>query len=132
MFFGLNEVYLEVVSRYRYIQQARKVRMLEELQGRIFKGERISYHRMLAESVELLHSLKFEIVSYFDTLVETAIDICESILNDRYLVRTYIEKQEEILTPAGLEVKKNYGRLIALIDELRAIRKSRKETLPAA
>ena len=127
VFSGMNELYLEVVARYRYIQQARKVRVLEELHNRRFRGERISYHKMLAESVALLHELKFEIVSYFAQLVETAIAIGESMLNNRYLARTYLEKPEDALTPAGIELKKNYGRLVTLIDELKAIRKSRKE-----
>ena len=123
----MNELYLEVIGRYSYIQQARKIRVLEELQARTLRGVRISYNRMLLESVALLHSLKFEIVSYFDTLVGTVIAIGDGILNDSYLRRTYIDKPDEALTAQGLEVKKNYGKLVALIDHFKAIRKSKQE-----
>ncbi len=128
VFLDLQDLHLEVATRYRYIQQARKVRMLEDLHGRMYKGERIPYSKMLTESVALLRELKFEIVSYFPGLVTTAIIIGESMLNNRYMLRTYIEKQEDALSPTGIEIKKNYGRLVTLIDELRAIQKSRKDT----
>lgn len=126
-FNGLQELRLEVLSKYSYIVQARTVRVLEELQERNFKGERIGYARMLAEAVALLHGLKFEIVNYFDSLVSTVIAIGDCILNDRYLLRSYIEKADDALTPKGLEIKRNYGKLVSLLDDLRAIRKSRAE-----
>ena len=126
-FAGLSDLHQEVLARYRYIQQARKVRVLEDLHERNFKGERIGYGQMLAEATQLLHSLKFEIVSYFDSLVATVISIGESMLGDRYLQRMYIEKSDEQLTRNGLEIKKNYGKLVTLIDDFKAIRKSRTE-----
>lgn len=126
----LNELYLEVKSRYSYIVQARKVRLLEDLRQREYRGARIGYNQMLDESVRLLHSLKFEIVDYFDSLVGTVLAIGESILNDRYLIRNYIEKTDDELTQNGLEIKRNYGRLVALLDDFRAIRKSRAEKSP--
>ena len=127
LFMGMHELYQEVISRYSYIHQARKVRVLEDLHERSFKGARISYNQMLVEAVALLHSLKFEIVSYFDSLVATVIYIGESMLNDRYLLRTYIEKHDDNLTQNGLEIKRTYGKLVALIDDFKAIRKSRTE-----
>ena len=126
-FSGKHELYQEVVTRYSYIQQARKVRVLEDLHDRNVKGERIGYGQMLVEAVSLLHSLKFEIVSYFDSLVATVIVIGESILSDRYLVRTYVEKGDDQLTRNGLEIKKTYGKLVALIDDFKSIRKSRTD-----
>lgn len=127
-FAGLNEIKQEVRQRYSYILQARKVRQLEDLQDRECKGVRIGYAKMLSEAVALLHELKFEIVSYFDTLVNTVIAIGESMLNDRYLVRTYIEKPDEALTQNGLEIKRNYGKLVSLIDDFKSIRKMRAES----
>lgn len=127
LFSGMYELYQEAVTRYSYIHQARKVRVLEELHERTFKGERIGYAQMLSESVELLQSLKFEIVSYFDSLVSTVIAIGETMLNDRYLLKRYIEKPEEQLTQNGLEIKKSYGRLVTLIDDFKSIRKTRTE-----
>ncbi len=126
-FRGLNDLYLEVKSRYSYIAQARKVHLLEGLRQREQKGVRISYGQMLEESVRLLHSLKFEIVDYFDSLVGTVIAIGESMLNDRYLIRKYIEKGDDGLTQKGLEIKRNYGKLVALLDDFKAIRRLRAE-----
>ncbi len=128
LFVGLNELYQEVVGRYSFIQQARKVRLLEELKDRSLRGERISYNRMLVEAVSLLHSLKFEIVSYFDSLVGAVISRGDTILNDAYLLRTYINKPDDALTANGLEIKKNYGKLVALLDDFKAIRKSKQDT----
>ncbi|MDL2216381.1 hypothetical protein LJB81_01445 [Desulfovibrio sp. OttesenSCG-928-M14] len=129
-FNGHNDLFHEVRSKYSYILQARKVRILEDLQARHYKGERIGYNKMLAETVTILHSLKFEIVSYFDSLVSTVIAIGESMLNDRYLVRTYIEKTDDGLTQNGLEIKRNYGKLVSLIDDFKSIRQMRAE-IPA-
>lgn len=130
-FSGLNDLYAELKSRYSYIVQARKVRMLEELRAREYKGARIGYNQMLDEAVALLHSLKFEIVDYFDSLVATVIAIGESMLNDRYLIRTYVEKTDDELTQSGLEIKRNYGKLVALLDDFKSIRKSRAPALTA-
>jgi hypothetical protein len=124
-FSGLNEYYQETLSRYNYILQARKVRALEDLLERNLKGRHINYGEMLGACVSLLHTLKFEIVDYFDSLVSTVIAIGESILNNRYLIRSYIDKNESELTQNGLEIRRNYGKLVALIDEFKSIRKLR-------
>lgn len=127
VFGSMHELYQEVWSKYSYIQQARKVRYLEDIQDRVYKGERISYGTMLREAVELLRNLKFEIVSYFDQLVASVIAIGESMLNDRYLVKNYVDKRDEELTQYGRDIKRLYGKLVSLIDEFRAIRRSRKD-----
>ena len=126
-FSGFQELRHEVLSRYSYILQARKVRVLEELHEREYRGAHIGYGKMLSEAVELMHALKFEIVNYFDSLVNTVIVIAESMLNDRYLVRSYIEKPDDELTQNGLEIKRNYGKLVSLLDEFKAIRRLRSE-----
>lgn len=126
-FINLNELYQEVFSKYSYIQQARKIRLLEDLATRVYKGKRIGYGQMLEETVELLHALKFEIVNYFDSLVDTVIKITEDILNDRYLRRTYIEPKDSELTPRQLVVRRNYGKLVSILDEFKAIRRARQE-----
>ncbi len=128
-FDSLRDLHHEVVEKYNYIQQARKVRLLEDLRDRNVKGERITYLTMLREMVSNLHDLKFEIVSYFDTLVANIITIGEAVLNDAYLRRTYIEKKDDALSKQGMEIRKQYGRLVSLIDEFKAIRKARMDTL---
>jgi len=128
-FGSLRDLHHEVIEKYNYIQQARKVRLLEDLRDRNSKFGRLSYQAMLVNVVAELHDLKFEVVSYFDTLVTSIITIGESILNDRYLLTNYIEKKDENLTARGLEIKKNYRKLVSQIDEFKAIRKARTEML---
>ena len=124
----LKDLRNEVIDRYSYILQARTIRLLEELAEREMHGKKIAYGPMLKMVVNILHALKFEIVNYFDSLVVTAISIGENILNDRYLRRKYIERAEDELTPNGMEIRKDYGKLISLIDELQAIRKAKKDS----
>jgi hypothetical protein len=126
-FTSLRDVYQEVWSKYSYIQQARKVKFLEDLQDRNYKGERLSYLRMLSLFTEVLNDLKFEIVNYFDALVERVLSLGDMILNDRYLLQHYIRKKDLDLSPYGLSVKKTYGRLVSLLDEFRSIRKIKRE-----
>ncbi|WP_299394628.1 hypothetical protein [uncultured Desulfovibrio sp.] len=124
-FDALRDLHREVCSKFSYIQQARRVRILEDLSGRQLKGERIGYRRMLRAALELLNELKFEIVNFFPELVDDIVENVEKILSDRYLCRTYIDVPEETLTKAGLEIRKNYGRLVALQDGFKAVRKAR-------
>ena len=73
----------------------------------------------------LLNELQFEIVNFFPALVDDIINCLERILGDRYLQRTYLEPPEDSLTPAGQEIRKNYGRLVALQDGFKAVRRAR-------
>lgn len=124
----VNELYQEVWAKYSYIQQARKVQLLENVQHRSLKGKHINYLEMLEYTTDTLHDLKFEIVNYFDQLVQTVIGIGENILSDSYLVRTYIKQKDENLTKYGQDIKKQYGRLVSLLDEFKSIRKSRADS----
>lgn len=126
-FSGLRELYQEVWSKYNYIQQARKVKTLEDLQDRKYKGETLSYLQMLSLFTEILNDLKFEIVNYFDNLVERVLSLGGMILNDSYLMRNYIRKKDIELSAYGQSVKKTYGRLVSLLDEFSSIRKAKKE-----
>ena len=125
MFEGLRELYQDVCTRFSYIQQARRVRILEDLCGRTCKGVHITYRQMMREAVGLLNELKFEIVNFFPALVDAVIECVEKILRDRYLQRQYLDVPEDSLTPAGLEIRKNYGRLVSLLDGFKAVRKAR-------
>ncbi len=126
-FDSMRELYQEVWSKYNYIQQARKVKVLEDLQDRDYKGEKLTYLRMLSLFTEILNDLKFEIVNYFDPLVERVLSLGDMILNDRYLLRHYIRKKDTELTEYGASVRKTYGRLVALLDEFRSIRKAKMD-----
>lgn len=121
----LSDLYQEVWSKYSFIQQARKLKTLEDLKERKYRGKTISYLEMLKTMTGIMNDLKFEIVNYFDKLVETTLNIGDRVLNDAYLRRTYVSKTDEELTDYGLEVKKLYGRLVVILDEFRSIRKSR-------
>lgn len=117
----------EVVVKYSHIKQARKIRELEDLAQRMHKGRRITYATMLKLATELIGDLKFEFANYFESLTVKAIFFSESILNDRYLIRTYIIPAEEHLTKNGQIIRKLYRRLVSLVDELKAIRKMKAE-----
>ncbi len=121
-----NELLREVTGKYAYIRQARQVRFLEDILSRNYRGEHLGYGRMLAEAAALLHDLKFDLANYFDPLVENIIHHTAALLDNKYLRRTYIDREERELTPNGLEIRKNYRKLIGLLDEFRSIRKSRR------
>lgn len=124
-FSELRELWLEVCALLSYIKQARKIHQLEDLKGKVFKGRKISYLEMLAESADLMSELRFEAAQFFGSLIDKAIFFSESMLNDRYLIRTYIRPKEEHLSPNGLLIRKQYRRLVSLVDELKAIRKTK-------
>jgi hypothetical protein len=127
-FAELRELHQEVWSANGFIRQARKIRELEDIADRVHKGRKIGYLDMLSLSTSLLSDLKFEFANYFEQLISQAILIAENMLNDRYLIRTYVTTKDEELTEYGLRIKKLYRRLISLVDELRAIRKTKTES----
>ena len=127
VFQALVELHHEVLGKHSYIQQARKIMVLEGLARRTLRGRRVDYLEMLEEANEIMHQLKFEIVNYFEELVDNAMAIAESILHNAYLRRTYLAPREDELSDYGREVRRQYGRLVSLLDEFEAIRKSRSE-----
>lgn len=124
-FNDLTDIYQEVWSKYSYIQQARKLKVLEDLRERKFRGKKIGYLEMLQVMHGIMNELKFEIVNYFDKLVETALMIGDRVLNDAYLRRKYISCPEDELTAYGQDIKRYYGHMVVVLDEFRSIRKSR-------
>lgn len=125
VFDSLRELYQEVSGRLSYIQQARRARVLEDLGRRTYKGSRIGYREMSSRAVDLLTELQYEIVNFFPELVDTIISCVETILHDRYLIRNYIEISQSELTESALEVRKNYRRIVSLLDSIKAVRKAR-------
>ncbi len=126
VFQSMHELHQEVWGKYSYIRQARKVKILDDLNRGAGKGRTRILER-LEQSNHVLHELKFELVNYFDVLVQAVIDICGHTLHDGYLVSTYVSRKEEELTRYGQDVRKQYGRMVALLDEFKAIRRSRAE-----
>jgi hypothetical protein len=124
-FQSLQGLYQEVWEQYSYIQQARKVKQLEDLKDRRFKGQKINVLEMLTLAITIMQDLKFELVHYFDSLARQTAILCDFILNDRYLVATYIDPPKDSLTEYGLQVRKRYGQLVKLADDFNSIRKSR-------
>jgi len=123
----MYDLFQEVWAKYSYIQQARLVRHLEDIyQGRK-KSTKHSRLDALKEAVALLHELKFEIVNYFDDLVSHVIYIGERILADNYLRKNYVEKKDTDLTPYGQNIKRQYRKLVALVDAFKDIRKAKRE-----
>lgn len=126
-FEDLRDLHQEVWGSWSFIKQARKIKLLEDLKDRTHKGRRVSYLETLTLATALVAELKFELATYFGTLINQAIHFAETILNDRYLIRTYVREKDEDLTDNGLRIKKLYRRLVSLVDELRAIRKTRAD-----
>ena len=126
-FEDLHDLHQEVWGAWSFIKQARKIKLLEDLKDRTHKGRRVSYLEMLTLATALVAELRFELATYFGTLINQAIHFAEAMLNDRYLIRTYVREKDEDLTENGLRIKKLYRRLVSLVDELRAIRKTRAD-----
>jgi len=120
-----DELYNEIIKRTTYIRQARTVQELEEIVQRNYKGNSLSYVQCLTEAVTIVRELKFELTTYFDVLVKIIINHINTLLDNNYLRRMYIEPPEEALTPKGHEIRKLYRRLVSLSDEIQAIQKSR-------
>jgi hypothetical protein len=118
-----HTLYQEVWKKYSYIQQARKIKILEDLKKRKYNNQLINYLEMLEKVNQILGELKFEVVNYFDELIFRTIFIAESILNDPYLLKRYVKKKDDDLSEYGQKIKKLYGRLVALVDDLKSIRK---------
>jgi hypothetical protein len=121
-----QKLYNEVWSKYSYIRQARKVRILEDLTHRsIRKGQALSWLEMLQQMNETLQNLKFEIFPYFDELVERIITLGERVLSNAYLNKRYVQIKDEEASAYGLRVKTQFRRLVGLLDEFKNIHKQR-------
>ena len=127
-FDSMKDLYQEVSAKFAYIRQARQVRYFEDLRSRNYKGERIGYSKMLREAVIMLQDFKFEQVNYFPQLAESLILQCKAMVSDRYLRKNYIEISEDKLTATGVEIRRNYSKLVAIYDELVAISRSRTQS----
>jgi len=126
-FTPMRALHQEVWSKYSYIQQARKVKTLEDLHLRRSRGQKLSYLEMLSAFTGIVSDLKFEMVNYFDELVERVIRITEAILQDRYLHKKFVNRKDDDLSEYGLQIKRMYGRLVSLLDEFTRIRRFRAE-----
>jgi len=126
-FTPMRALHQEVWSKYSYIQQARKVKTLEDLLGRRLKGQKLSYLAMLTQFTEIVSDLKFEMANYFHELVERVIKMGETLLQDRYIQKNFVARKDEELSEYGQQIKKMYARLVSLHDEFGRIRKLRTE-----
>lgn len=125
-FLSLYPLYKEVCEQYSYIQLARKIKLLEDISRRYYKGTRLNYKQMLTNACQILHDLKFEVARYFPNIVDQLINIVERMLNDRYLQKKYIYPNPETLTPYGQSIRKLYGRVVSLLDDFRSIRNTQR------
>jgi hypothetical protein len=128
VFEGMSDIYHEVWQQYSYIQQARKIKELEDLRQKKHKGSKVNYLEMLQQASGIMQELKFDIVKFFDSLVLHALNSCDDILSDPYLNKKYIEPPTDSLTEYGLAIRKQYGILVKLQDEIKAIRRTRRES----
>lgn len=128
IFASLRELHQEVSSRFGYIQQARRVRALHDLSGRVYRGKRLNYRETTDLAVKIFSELQFELVDFFPDLVEMIIRHGEVILNDRYLTRNYIEPPESALSESGLAIRKNYRRLVSILDSIKSVYRARQNS----
>ncbi len=120
------DLYQEVLEQYRYIQQARKIKELEDIAQKKYEDKKLNYLNMLERAVKIMEELKFEMAHYFDSIVEKAEALCERILNDKYLINRYVKPDDDKLSSYGLRIKKLYGQLVKILDEIKEIKKSKR------
>ncbi|EFI34680.1 conserved hypothetical protein [Desulfonatronospira thiodismutans ASO3-1] len=128
-FQALNDLYQEVWQKYSYIRQARKIRILQDILERRYEDKKINYLQMLEHSNSVLEELKFETGNYFPDIITRAIATVEKIANDRYLLRNYVNREENSLTQYGQEVRERYFRMNFLLNELKTIRRVKREPI---
>ena len=128
IFETLRELHKEVVARFSYIQQARRVKILEDISNRTYKGKKVGYLVMMKDSYALLTELSHEIVNFFPEIVESIIFCTDKILHNKYLENNYIAISNRKISEAGMEIKKLYGRIVALRDTFLAVQKFRVAT----
>lgn len=121
----VRDLHKEVTVRFSYIQQARRVKTLEDICKRTYKGKKVSYLVMMKDSYALLTELSHEMVNFFPEIVESIILCIDKILHNKYLENTYISVSSRKMTETGLEIKKLYGRIVALRDTFLAVQKFR-------
>ena len=126
-FQNLNTLYQEVWQKYSYIRQARKIRILQDILERRYEDKKINYLQMLEHTNNVLEELKFETGNYFPDITSRAIATVEKIANDRYLVRNYVNREEGKLTRYGQEVRDKYFRMDSLLNELKTLRRLKRE-----
>ncbi len=124
----LSELHQEIASKYSYIAQARKVGKLEDLIQGGKRAKSSNYLEIIHNANELLQELQFDAVHYNKELVSQIIYLGEILLNDTYISRRYLKKNERELSSYGRKIRTAYGKLVSLVDALKAIRKTRDDS----
>lgn len=125
----LKDLHKEVETRFSYIQQARRVRILEDICKRTSKGgKKLPYLVMLKESLGLLTELSHDMVNFFPEIVVSIIQCTDRILHDKYLDKHYLQINERQITKTGAEIRKIYGRIVSLRDTFTAVQKMRRNS----
>ncbi|HDQ41660.1 MAG TPA: hypothetical protein ENN39_11630 [Desulfonatronum sp.] len=127
IFKSMQALYNDVWSQYSFIRQARRVRILEDLTLRSSRSRAVSWLDMLQQMNNHLQEMKFEIYPYFDELVRKMIALGDRVLHNSYLNKRYMQGKDEEASAYAIRVKKQYRRLVGLVDELKNIRKQRPE-----
>ena len=127
----LSELHNEVIAKYSYIAQARKVGKLEDLIQGGKRSKSTNYLEIMQNAIELLQELQFDAVHYNKELVSQIIYLGGILLNDTYISRRYLKKNERDLSNYGRKIRTAYGRLVSLVDSMKAIRKSRDDSVAA-
>jgi hypothetical protein len=122
-FSTMQELYNDVWSKYSFIRQAHRVRILEDLVLHARKTQSLSWLDMLQQMNDNLQAMKFELLPYFNELVERVIVLSDKVLHNGYLNKRYVQNKDEDSSDYGIRIKRQFGRLVGLVDELKNIRK---------
>ena len=76
---------------------------------------------MTVEAVEITSNLQFELVDFFRILCRASSKCIETILQDRYLVRTYIDTPDKKLTRQGQEIVAITVAFVSMLDQIRSV-----------
>lgn len=130
IFDNLRDLYKDVDKRFSYIQQARRVRFLEDICNRNFRGQKLSYLSMMKEACSLLTELSYEMVKFFPDIVDTIIQNTEKILHNKYIEKNYLAPTCKAGQKSAIEMRKLYGRVVSLHDTFKALKKQKEMQNP--
>ncbi len=116
----------ELKQRYAYINQARTLRVLEEMIIEDYRDKKSNYFELYEKAIKILSNYKLDLSIYFEDLLSTATSLIEVLLNDRYILAKYINVDEEKLTARGFEIRHRHFKLDKIHKEFLDILKQNK------
>jgi len=120
----LERVKKAIQNMYAYIRQAHHIHSITLLEKADSNDNAKSCLARYQTANTLLREMKFELVHYFNDLIEQLFAAVDKMLNDMYVRKKYIFPTEDKLTSYGKNVRKAYLLMVSLLDELKDIQKA--------